>query len=61
MNEDNWPSPVSGTASTDDQHVVGVAHVPGLQAILNENTAAELPLVQPGQAQPTDPRTSQPR
>jgi hypothetical protein len=61
MNEDNWPDSAPGTASGDDQHVVGVAQVPGLHAILNESTASELPLIQPAHAQPAEPRGPQPR
>jgi hypothetical protein len=61
MNEDNWPGPVTGSASSDEQHVVGVAHVPGLRAILEESTATELPLVRSGDTQPIDPPGSLPR
>jgi MFS family permease len=43
MDEDIWPAP--GDAPGSEQHVVGVAHVPGLRSILEENTATELPLV----------------
>jgi hypothetical protein len=45
MDEDIWPA--SGAAPTDEAPVVGVAHVPGLRSILEENTATELPLVRP--------------
>jgi hypothetical protein len=47
MDEDFWPA--SSAAPSDEPPVVsvGVAHVPGLRSILEENTATELPLVQP--------------
>jgi hypothetical protein len=61
MNEDIRPGPATGPASSDDQHVVGVAHVPGLNAILNESTATELPVVRPGTTQPAEPGGPQPR
>jgi hypothetical protein len=56
MTDENWPGPVTAPASSDEKHVVGVAHVPGLRAILDENTATELPLVRPIETQPIDPQ-----
>jgi hypothetical protein len=46
MDEDFWPT--ESRAPSDEPPVVsvGVAHVPGLRSILEENTATELPLVQ---------------